>query len=526
MSRKPNSLFVVFTLLVLFSLVLSACAPAAPEPTAEPPAQEEPTKAPEPTKEEVKPTEAPTMEPPVEITYYYASGAQADLELVQEEMNKILLDKINVTIKLVPIDWGAFNDQVNLMFSSGEACDVVFTAPWINNYFQAVNNEALLPLDDLLQSQAPELWASIKPEYWDATRVGGMIYGVPNQQIWVKTWGPAAREDLATKYNLDMSAVTKWEDLEPFMQALVENEPDVIAFDGAPQFRHEIYGWDPLDDGIGYDDVSIVGANALGDKLTAINVLETPEFQNYVETMRRWYLAGYLPKETDPDAAASWKAGKYVLWSHLIAPDLKNAGKINYGWDFVGKPLTDPVIMTTSSVIATMNGICASSKNPEKAMQYLNLINTDPDLYNLFVYGIEGKHWVWKDQAKKLIAPPEGKAWDQTGYGGIAWMFGNTFNGYYNGDFMADNDINDKTRELNNSATASLAMGFSFNRENVQTEIANVKAAAQEFCAPMTEGQADPAEALPECIAKVKEAGIDTIVAEMQKQLDAFEAAK
>jgi len=38
--------------------------------------------------------------------------------------------------------------------------------------------------------------------------------------------------------------------------------------------------------------------------------------------------------------------------------------KRSKGWDFIGKPLTDPIIMTTGSVIATLNAVCATSKNP------------------------------------------------------------------------------------------------------------------------------------------------------------------
>jgi putative aldouronate transport system substrate-binding protein len=60
----------------------------------------------------------------------------------------------------------------------------------------------------------------------------------------------------------------------------------------------------------------------------------------------------------------------------------------------------------------------------------------------------------------------------------------------------------------------------------VQTEIANVNAAATEFCQPVLEGKVDTEGNLETCIQKVKDAGIDVIIAEMQKQLDAFKAAK
>ncbi len=150
------------------------------------------------------------------------------MQIVNDAINEYLKKKINATIKLVQIDWGAYNEKMNLMFSGGEACDLVFTAPWINNYFQLVNNESLLGLDELLPKYAPELWNDIKPEFWNAVRVKGTIYAVPNQQIWVKPWGFAARKDMVEKYNFDWQSVKKWEDLEPFLETLVKNEPDII----------------------------------------------------------------------------------------------------------------------------------------------------------------------------------------------------------------------------------------------------------------------------------------------------------
>jgi putative aldouronate transport system substrate-binding protein len=321
--------------------------------------------------------------------------------------------------------------------------------------------------------------------------------------------------------------VKDWEGLEPFLDDLVKNEPDIIPWNASPWMEHEIWHWDPLDDGVGGFE-SLVAVNALEPELKAFNVVETPEFKRLSEMNRRWYLAGYVPKEKDPDEAASWKAGKYVLRTHLIDPRTWEWEKRNKGYEFVGKPLTEPVIMTTASVVATLNGVCASSKNPERAVMYLNLINTDVELYNLMNYGIEGKHWVWQDKEKKLIGLPEGKAtWQETGYyPDTLWLYGSNFLAYYTSAPDAENQLWDQIKEVNNASTPSQALGFTFDRTNVQTEIANVNAAATEFCQPVAEGKVDTDGNLETCIAKVKEAGIETIIAEMQKQLDAFREAK
>jgi putative aldouronate transport system substrate-binding protein len=42
------------------------------------------------------------------------------MSLVQEALNKITQEKINATVKLVPIGFTDWKQQINLMFSSSE----------------------------------------------------------------------------------------------------------------------------------------------------------------------------------------------------------------------------------------------------------------------------------------------------------------------------------------------------------------------------------------------------------------------
>ena len=98
----------------------------------------------------------------VPVTYTYASrGVPTDLEAVQNALNEILHEKIGVHLTLEPIDFGAYNDKMQLRLAAGEPCDIIFTAPWINSYTNNVANGVLAELDDLLQTEAPGLWASM-----------------------------------------------------------------------------------------------------------------------------------------------------------------------------------------------------------------------------------------------------------------------------------------------------------------------------------------------------------------------------
>ena len=81
-------------------------------------------------------------------------------------------------------------------------------------------------------------------------------------------------------------------------------------------------------------------------------------------------------------------------------------------------------------------------------------------------------------------------------------------------------DIWKDTEEFNDIALMSVAFGFNWNSEDVMTEItacSNVKAKYENalFC-----GALDPATTIPKFVEELKDAGVDDIIAEKQRQLD------
>ncbi|MCS7055446.1 MAG: ABC transporter substrate-binding protein [Thermoflexales bacterium] len=499
------------TRLIALSVVVGLLAGCA-APVAAPPAAQAP-----------KPAEADQTAaelPPVTITYTYGGTVFKDVDLVSEALSEIARKKINATIKLKPIDWGAFDEKMKLTFAAGEECDIVFTAPWINNFIQNVANGNIIPLDDLLPKYAPGLWKSMPESSWDAARVGGKIYGVLNQQIWVKPFGFYVRKDLADKYKLDVNSINKYEDLEPFLKAVKEGEPDVTPLTSAYNWMFETAGFDPI------VSQEVPVAIRFDDKeLKVFNAAATPEFKASVELARKWYLAGYAPKDKIPraDADAMWRAGKFAM---MLASVVKPGGDIEhrqrFGQPVYAKSVTRP-FLTTAAASATMNAICRTSKNPERAMMVLELLNTDVEFYNLISKGIEGRHWEWVDKEKKIIKPgPNNADYNPN----TDWQFGNQFNAYYIDPEQAEQNVWEATRKLNNESPPSAALGFNFNPDPVKTELANVAAVVKELQEPLTMGMVDPETALPEYLKRLDEAGLQTIIAEAQKQLNEWAKTK
>ena len=69
-------------------------------------------------------------------------------------------------------------------------------------------------------------------------------------------------------------------------------------------------------------------------------------------------------------------------------------------------------------------------------------------------------------------------------------------------------------------------LGFNFDPTPVMNKIAALKNVKEEFYPPLMTGTVDPVENLPKANQKFKDAGLDKVMAEMQRQFDAWRAKK
>jgi putative aldouronate transport system substrate-binding protein len=425
-------------------------------------------------------------------------------------------------------DWGAFDEKMKLANAAKEKVDLEFTAPWINNYSNNVSNGSLIPLDDLLQQYAPKTWATMKPGVWNAARVNGKIYGIINQQQFFKDWGIASlKKDLADKYKITLDNVNTLEDVTAILKTLKEGEgfpPMQTSADpatsGVTTWAAEYYGFDPVIEIVG--NCTLVGVKYEDKTRTAIDITQTPEFKKAVDLVRSWRQAGYLsePKPSVENLAAAQAGTGGVIGIHVVSPKSNSETKSRVGWDSISKGMS-PLFLTTAGVIATMNGISAACKDPARTMQFVELLNTDPVFFNLITNGIEGKHWVWVDKSKNLIGYPEGLTPETDPYHtGTGWMFGCAFKEYYWDQESADAKMWDQVAQINAQCVPSTVLGFSFIQEPVKTEMSQITNVVTEQYIPLTQGLADPAEALPKLQSSLKDAGLDKVVAEVQKQIN------
>lgn len=448
----------------------------------------------------------------VELTWYYHGDPMPDQDRVFEKANEIIKKEINATVNFVPIAPGEYDQKLQTKYAAGDAGDITWTSSWKNNYAQNVGRGSFIPIDELLEEYAPEVKEMFTEDQWEAVKINEEIYGIPSAQIFSYTDMITLRQDLVDKYELDVNTVKKIEDIEPWLDKVIQGEDAVFEWNAKGRFtnmRH-VYG---------FDDFNAIAAIKVDDEqLKVMNMYETKEFEEYLELVKRWADKGYIASDAmvKKDQEAEKKANKII--GNLrgnYKPGVNSFESQNWGQEMIAIPISD-TYLKTAGITATINSITSTSKNPERALMLLQLVNTNAELYNLLSFGIEGEHYeVVADNTIKITAPDKYKA--------ANWVLGNTFTGYLLEGQEADTW--EKTIEMNNTAQPSVALGFTFDAAPVNTEISQVQTVIDEYLPGLACGAVDSSERYPEFIEKLKSAGSDKIIEETQRQIDEWAKA-
>ncbi|WP_338540644.1 hypothetical protein [Paenibacillus tundrae] len=126
----------------------------------------------------------------------------------------------------MPISFSNWMQQTNLMFSSGEQLDLM---PSIYNYSQSVLQGQLIPLVELLASHGQGIVKALDPAYLDASKVKGIIYGVPTLHEMAMINGVSMRKDIVQKYDVDTSKMQTIQDLEEVLKTVKAGEPNMAS---------------------------------------------------------------------------------------------------------------------------------------------------------------------------------------------------------------------------------------------------------------------------------------------------------
>lgn len=444
------------------------------------------------------------------LVWYMIGTPQKDQDKVMKKVNEYTAEKIGVTVDLRMVDWGDYGQKMQVITSSGEPYDICFASDYALN---AQKGAYLEITDDLLNNNAKELKETINPLFLEGASINGKLYGIPANKEVGQQLGWAYNAKIAKELGIDMTNVKTLEDLEPILEKVKKEKPELkmpmAAGSGFfPYMPYDYLLGENLPFGIALE----------GDTTKIVNIYEQEDVKKTLQTLRRYYQKGLVhaqaATDTDPH---DMKVENWFVRKEQYAPGAVETWSQNAGYEIGYNAMHDPLTIN-NSVTGSVMAISASSKNPEKAMEFLNLLNTDEYLRNLIDKGIEGEHYTSNDNG--TISKTD----KSDLYSMPSWALGNVFNVK-----PWDTDPEDKIEQyekFNEAAVASPTLGFYPDTTNVSTQIATLANVVQEFKAPLFTGSVDTDKYLNELNKKLKASGLDDVIAEIQKQYDEWMKAQ
>ncbi len=439
-------------------------------------------------------------------------GELRDLGTVEAAISAITAEKLGVRVKFLQ---NSILDDNSLLIkmSSNQTVDILCMSDAARFHKAGY----LTGLDGLLDRYGKGIMDSVDGELLGYGRFEDVQYCLPTNRDIVASWGLCMRKDILQKYNIRAENISTFDDVERVFAIVHKNEPEMICtMSKVPGMAliPRVSMIDLLGDGLG------VLRDGPGEPKVE-NLFETEEYSRKIRSVHRWYTEGYLPPDVlDISHTSMQLMSEGILFSYWckLKPGIDHQESLSSGCEVVSVAIIPP-LKTTLNPFNCQWGISSSCERPEDAMRLLNLFYTDSEIMNLLCWGIEGEHYTVCEDGT-IDYPPNIDA-KTSGYSPNSnWCMPNQYIArVWKG---SPPDLARQTIDFNSSAKKSRAYGFVFDNSSVKSEYSAVSRVYREFKPGLEFGVLDPEEALPALLEKLDAAGIDAVIAEKQRQLDAW----
>ena len=452
-----------------------------------------------------------------------------DLNLIEHALNARTEPEIGVRIVFCPVNVYDLESATDIMLSWGDKLDIVMCGlgTSLSGY---VNNGKLIKLDDLVEKYGQSI-VEAEGIAMSGGYFKGNLYALPTEEKMGRVRALYCRKDILDKYGIATISdkIYSLDDIsEIFTEVRAGENEDFYCL--ATNINDEgFYSNFDIVDRLGSTFASgcLMNYGFGTDKI--VNYYDTFEFEQACSTIREWNKKGFLNPGCDTSTEPCgmlMQSGKYFSFFNSAEPDML-ASQSRMLWGFVDSELI-PLYTTypyrvSQSFRISMWGITPSCTDPVKAMKWLDLLWRDKEIINLLSFGIEGLHYEFADGKGSVIRYPEGVNSANASYVSVLQVWGNKSKCYA----MAPLDeeyyraLDDFNRSILPIYTSG-ALGYCFDASPVYMKFAAVDDVIKRYESGFKLGLLDLDTALPEFRAALEEAGISEVIAENQRQFDAW----
>ncbi|BBI31715.1 extracellular solute-binding protein [Cohnella abietis] len=525
MLKGYTKLPIIAIVILLLMLSLAACNGGKnnkAEPSKEPPSGSVASPSASPSEEPSKEKE----EEEVTLKFYFGGDKKAATDEVWGKVSDYLKAKgLNVKFNVNFIPFGDFKDKMLVMAASGDKWDLNFDGDWLS-YKQMAAKGSYMALNDLLPKYAPNLNKKYQEQgTLEAATINGQIVGLPWTMKMNQRNFAGWRVDLAEKAGITRApdSIKTIEDVDALLHELKAKYPnEKLSRTPSQAIYMAREEWVDL----AFHNMGFY----LNDPAIKIQALEQqPFYLEAAKMTKKWYDDRILNRDAMIDkenGADQWRNGKtlFTMTSHEWA--FADPGFADPSYKHQMSLLYPDKRYVNRTALANVLAINRNSEHPDRVLRFLDMMETDKVLYDLVQYGIEGKTYVLKGDVAEY---PEGMQFTTSNYmeWGGQWAF-------WKPQFMRPNQTYPKDFWVKEAEFASIPVnvnspvdGLFIAEDNVKNEIAKRDTAYEEFGKPIEFGVVKNVESsVNDYIAKQKALGLDKIIADAQKQIDAYLAAK
>ena len=475
-------------------------------------------------------------------------GKQKDCDKVWEAFNEELQEYVpNTTVEITCMTTAEYKEKYPQMLASEEAVDLTWIASWVTGSNQLIQDGNLMALDELVDQYGQGIKAELGDDILDMHR-----YPADNKLYYLISWQGLYSNVRAFKIPTELAqlagdtwledtqkVVTKWwndysstddlqavfDQLDIYFAALKENDR---LYSGLTQATFGAWLYPNRLSSESSLQMYNVGVPHMDNSFTVIDTIQSDYYRVYAQNMADFYKKGYIRSDIaslEKNTLSFIKGGEYTPNTSVI--DVHNALTDNTAEMYSATAGVDISLIQIenegylSRGDATAMAIPYCADEPERAMMVLNALYTEPELYQLLIYGFEGEHYT--DNGDGTITTDYGaQGTSDSSYGLWKWTVGTCKNslvtqadvaGYY-----------EELQEKEKDAIISSFVNFTFDDSNVTDVIASLKAIDGEYKSMIDNGyMGDEWEAtLDKWIAERKAAGVDRLIAELQNQINAY----
>lgn len=426
--------------------------------------------------------------------------------------NQMIADEtdLNCELEVQWIGWGDYQTKYPLLFSSGESFDMAYTATWLDFAGIAMKG-GMLDLTDMVEKYAPGVWEQVPDVGWEQSKVNGKIYCIPTGLATYSAQGYIYRGDLS---DVEIKE-GDWDSMKEYMKDVSGNgkgiQPMMFASSSNVLMQY----------GYSVENVFEIGTYT---SLIIDPTEEDPQVHSFLD--EEWMgdaldlvndLSGYAWSESvlanQTAASDCFDNGTSAAFYHNVDSYRSRPIK-NPDWDIHWTNMRK----YNETLSYAQDALCIprTAANPERALMLFDWMRTNQEAYDLFEYGTEDMVTL-NDDGTFTNLDPENWSCD-------ACLWAIRTNEFFRNEEGWPTDYTEgHAVKLEETAIDNPYRILTLDTTNVATQYSAVNNVYQQYIGQVDTGIMATEEGVKEFRDALYEAGLQTLIDEFQKQVDALE---